>query len=233
MEDEMDKQIGIYQILCTKNNKSYVGATTNLRQRKTQHFSDLKLQRHANPRLQADYNLYPNSLRYIVLEVLFDKAMLERREQDWIDWILPEYNKELKAGYATSHVHDPEVREKISKSVTELWKDPAYKANYVSKMAGRPSNRKGATLSEESKEKIRQANLGAKNPHYGKPRSQGFMDKVRKTYPGVISPDGDVFSPIVGLNAFCKEHGLDSGSMSRLVQGKITAYKGWTRMEIK
>jgi len=229
----MMTDIGIYQILCTENGKSYVGATSHLSTRKRQHFSDLRLNKHGNPRLQADYNLLGDKFNFIVLEYLFDKSMLLRREQDWIDWIKPEYNAELKAGYSIIHVHDPEVRAKISRTVTELWKNPTYKANFVSKIKGRPSKRKGCKLSEETKEKVRQANLGAKNPNYGKPRPQSFMDKMRKNYSGIVSPDGEVFTNIVGLNEFCRQHGLDSGGMSRLVGGKIKSYKGWTRMEIK
>ena len=111
-----------------------------------------------------------------------------------------------------------------------LWQDPEYRANFSEKNKGRVSNRKGVKLSNETKEKIRQANLGKNNPNYGKPRSQPFMDKMRKTYDGAISPDGDIYSPIVGLNDFCIEHGLDNGQMSRVLNGKSGSHKGWTKV---
>ena len=117
----------------------------------------------------------------------------------------------------------------MSKSVNKLWESPEYKTNFVKKVRGKPSNRKGVKLSDAIKEKIRQANLGEKNPNYGKPRSQSFLDKMEKTYDGVVSPDGVVYTPLVGLRAFCREHNLDSGGMSKLLNGKQSSHKGWTK----
>jgi len=43
----------------------------------------------------------------------------------------------------------------------------------------------------------------------------------------LISPDGRVYSDIRSLNAFAKEHGLDSSSLYKLYSGKLTEVKGW------
>ena len=228
----MNKVSGVYQFVCLCNGHRYVGSTTNLAHRKRQHFSDLKTHKHGNPRLQKDYDEFgKEGFSFSILELATSDNLLDT-EQKWIDLLLPEYNAELKAGKSTSHVSRDEVREKISNSVKDLWKDEEYRKQHCKPRNWKNGipNRKGVKLSEETKEKIRQANLGENNPNYGKPKSQSFIDKMAKTYSGVISPDGIVYAPITNMRVFCTEHNLDSGQMSRLMSGKVNKYKGWTKV---
>jgi group I intron endonuclease len=44
--------------------------------------------------------------------------------------------------------------------------------------------------------------------------------------PTFISPNGETFTPEI-LNEFCTAHGLSSGAMSRVAQGKQSHHKGW------
>lgn len=53
----------------------------------------------------------------------------------------------------------------------------------------------------------------------------------RKTYTGLVAPDGTIYAPIVGLNAFCKEHGLSPPAISQVISGKRATYRGWRRYE--
>lgn len=48
----------IYAIRCTKNGKLYIGRTTNLEKRITQHFQELKSGRHSNKVMTEDYKRY-------------------------------------------------------------------------------------------------------------------------------------------------------------------------------
>lgn len=43
----------------------------------------------------------------------------------------------------------------------------------------------------------------------------------------LVSPDGQVYSNIRSLNAFAKEHSLDSSSLYKLYSGKLNEVKGW------
>jgi len=60
-------------------------------------------------------------------------------------------------------------------------------------------------------------------------RDPSFVAKVAKTYHGVVSPDGIIYSPVTNMSAFCREHRLDNGQMTRLMQGKVVKYKGWIK----
>lgn len=54
------------------------------------------------------------------------------------------------------------------------------------------------------------------------------IKKISNTYDvKIISPTNEVFGPITNLNSFCKEHGLNQGSMDYLIKGKKKSYKGW------
>lgn len=48
----------VYEILNTKNNFRYIGATFWFKQRKADHMTSLKRNVHANKNLQADWNKY-------------------------------------------------------------------------------------------------------------------------------------------------------------------------------
>lgn len=52
-----------------------------------------------------------------------------------------------------------------------------------------------------------------------------------KTYPGFISPEGDVYSPVDNLAEFCRYWGLTQSSMSQVAAGKLKQHKGWRRIE--
>jgi len=228
----MAHEMGVYQITCLKTDHRYVGSTNDLFHRKAQHFSDLKLGRHRNPRMQEEYNTYGyHSFRFIVLEKVEATDFLLQREQYWINQILPEYNAELKAGHTYEHVYREDVKQKISSSMKKIWLNPEYKQNYINKRKGVPVPKlKGRVFSDETRQKIREAGSGEKNHNYGKPRCQSFMDKISKTWEGLISPDGVPQPPIKNMNAFCRENNLDSGQMSKLLSGKAKSCKGWTKV---
>ena len=50
--------MGVYQIRCKSENKAYIGSSTNFQDRVQKHFSELRLNRHTNKRLQDAFNKY-------------------------------------------------------------------------------------------------------------------------------------------------------------------------------
>lgn len=54
-EDVPNNTSGIYQILCTKNGKMYVGSAVNVRKRWNNHIEELKNQKHGNSLLCLVY----------------------------------------------------------------------------------------------------------------------------------------------------------------------------------
>lgn len=231
----MSLKSGIYQIVNIETGERYIGSTKNFNSRKASHLYDLRRNTHKIPKLQDAYNLYGgHRLEFLILEyVQMNRCGLIEREQYWIDLLKPEYNTNLIAGNVIPRsARTKEAKQKISSKVKELWKDPIYKDKHHKPRNWKNGvpNRRGVKLSDETKEKLRRANLGKNNHNYGKPKSQNFIDKVSKTYDGAISPDGFIYSPIINLRDFCRKHNLDSGQMSRVLNGKAQSHKGWTRI---
>lgn len=76
---------GIYSITNKINGKRYIGLSVNIRNRWTQHRSDLRYESHANPHLQSAWNKYgEDNFEFEVLESC-DENRLEERELFWID----------------------------------------------------------------------------------------------------------------------------------------------------
>jgi group I intron endonuclease len=226
---------GIYQIVNVITNERYVGSTKNFSSRKAQHLCELRKGIHRTRRLQEAFIRFgQKSFRFSILEyVQTDQAHLFEREQFWIDKLNPEYNESLIAGKVIpKSARTPEAIARIGISVKKLWEDPEYrkKCSIPRNWKNGIPNRRGAKLSDETKQKIREANAGEKNPNYGQPKTQTFMDALCKTWEGLVSPDGVLQPPITNLAQFCREHGLDSGQMSRLMTGKAKSCKGWTKV---
>lgn len=49
---------GLYCIICTKNNKHYIGQSNNVKSRLTKHLNCLRRQKHENQQMQQDFNNY-------------------------------------------------------------------------------------------------------------------------------------------------------------------------------
>lgn len=46
----------------------------------------------------------------------------------------------------------------------------------------------------------------------------------------LISPAGELVE-VIWLRPFCREHGLDSGNLARVIQGERQHHKGWRSAE--
>jgi group I intron endonuclease len=106
----MDKVSGIYQIV-SPSGRSYIGGTTNLRDRKNSHFRDCRKGRHGNINIQQDWNKYGS----MIFKILFICSPIDLLfyEQRSIDILKPEYNICLIADSSLGVKRRPETREKL------------------------------------------------------------------------------------------------------------------------
>lgn len=232
------KRPGIYKIEDVVNGSCYVGGTKNLQSRRRQHFSDLKLGKSTSTKMQFDYDMLGRAcFSFSVLEFVDDENELVEKEQKWLDILKPIYNtNEIAGRYIGDYARTEEANRKRVETVKKLWENPEYKAKHCKPRNWKNGipNRRGAKLSDETKQKIREANLGENNPNYGLHRSEEtkrkMSEKKAKTYAGAVSPEGEIFAPIHHMRNFCKEHGLCESSMVALMRGRIDKHKGWTRL---
>jgi group I intron endonuclease len=88
----------VYEIRNVSSGKSYIGSAMNYQRRLTNHFSNLRHNRHPNPHLQASFNAYSESAFVARAILICEPFELLRYEQAMIDMQHPEYNIVPKAG---------------------------------------------------------------------------------------------------------------------------------------
>jgi hypothetical protein len=74
----------IYRLYCRKNNRSYVGRTSEPNRRALSHYRALQLGIHRSIAMQHDYNLYGrDAFSFVVLETVGNLAGVAERESYW------------------------------------------------------------------------------------------------------------------------------------------------------
>ena len=105
---------GIYAIINIYNDKVYVGSAVNYKLRWNSHRYYLNKNVHVNKHLQFAWNKYgKDAFEFIVLEHC-EKDKLILKEQSWIDWLKPEYNKRQIAESNLGIKHTKETLNKMS-----------------------------------------------------------------------------------------------------------------------
>ena len=176
----------IYQITSKLNSKKYIGSAYNFENRKYKHLWCLKNQKHPNIHLQHHYNLYENDLIFEILEEDIPNDILYTIEQLYLDNLFNSVDRELIFNMSASSehptvkgwlhtdewklkqserrsgtIHSDEAKQKMSNILKERWmNDSVYRAKMSNSAKKRPSNRKGAILSEETKLKISKSKKG-------------------------------------------------------------------------
>lgn len=140
--------MGIYHILNRKNGKEYVGSAVDFYARIWLHKKQLRSNCHHSIKLQRAWNKYGESCFIFEMIEKCDSDQLIALEQVWIDKkdaYRNGYNSRPLANSMLGFKHSKETKRKIS-----------------TVQIGRVSNRKGCKLSDETKDKLRIANLGKK-----------------------------------------------------------------------
>lgn len=237
----MNKLMGIYQILCKATNERYVGGSSNLLQRKRQHFHTLKLRLRTNPNLQHEYDIRgKDEFIFSVLEIVQNYSELVSREQYWIDLLHPEYNINPIAGkYMGDYVRTPKAMAKRKESMKHCKRTipPEVTEARRQRWLGKNNPNSGRVYTEEERKKLSKQTSGSKNPNYGKPRPESTRQKIGNsnahTYHGFVSPEGQTFSPVINLSGFCREHNLTISKMVQVDKNKKHTHKGWAKLLIE
>jgi hypothetical protein len=121
--EQLNEISGIYIINNLKNKKFYIGSSKNLYDRLHQHFHNLKYKKHHSNHLQNSYNKYgEDAFNYSILE-LCNVENLEEREQYWIDFLKPVYNKRLDSTRNIGLKCTEKTKSKISTTLKDKYKN--------------------------------------------------------------------------------------------------------------
>ena len=142
LESEVvNSNCGIYKITNLKNNKAYIGQSTDIKSRWINHKRELRNNIHRNSHLQNAYNKYgEEAFEYRILEATFEEN-LDDAEEYWIDYFdstNPRKGYNLREG-ANSYKHRKEIQEQVN-LLRELKREEAhyFKMRHINDNGGLP-----------------------------------------------------------------------------------------------
>ena len=147
------KLSGIYSIICLINGKYYVGSSVNIYNRKSNHFSELRKNKHGNPHLQYTYNLYGKDAFVFTLIEEHPEIGLLDYEQTYLD-----------------------VAEKEQQHTFNI----CFIAGGGPAMCGEKNHNYGKPMSEETKRKLSEATKGEKCVWFGRKHTEETKTKMRE-----------------------------------------------------
>ena len=230
----------IYKIMNGVNGKFYVGSAVNFVRRKNKHLWQLRNGTHPNPRLLAAWRKYGEAaFAFAVVQEVLEVEDLLAAENVWLlehvgkpycyniarDATAPGLGTfgSLNPCWGKRFTHTPEAKARISAASKARVQTEEEKAK-------RRQTMQGHAVSIETREKISASLSGSNNPHYGKPREEGFKEKVRKPVEA-ISPDGRVLT-YASIQELREHGGLKPPTVNRaLKSGKPLTrgpYTGWS-----
>lgn len=111
---------GIYKIHNIINNEFYIGSSKNLIQRKHNHFSTLRCNKHYNKHLQRAVNKYGiDNFKFDILKQC-EISQIRKIEQLYIDELKPKYNK---AKFVNENYSTNTINETVVKKLKDNWKN--------------------------------------------------------------------------------------------------------------
>lgn len=146
--------------LCSPN-RYYIGSTVNYTKRRYEHLFLLRRNKHHSPKLQRHYNKYGEAdLVFIIIDQFnFNlKEQLLLKEQFYIDKISPWFNVCQIAGSILGIKRSEETKEKHRKAST------------------------GKSVSLETRQKLRDFNLGKPSPNKGKKASPETIQRLKDSH---------------------------------------------------
>lgn len=214
---------GIYMIINNLNGKQYIGQSRNIVRRYLQH---LQPRSKGTPEFHKEIQqMGKDNFVCIILEECSEEKLNEREEY-YIRFFEPEYNKSLGQGQK-GIIASEETRKKLSKSAKKRWNnyDPETKIKVLNTLN---SNHKvGYHLSEETKDKIRQKQLGHKRSEESrKKQSETMKRRYQNSLKVSVEP---LYKPIIctttgesfpSLKAAATQYGLYSADITAVLKGR-------------
>jgi len=119
---KLRKKCGIYSIINTINGKRYIGSSNDIYNRLHTHLSKLRNNTSHNRHLQNSWNKYgEDEFMYNILEFCLESEQFDK-EQDYLDFINPEYNFSKQVIVNIGRVISEEQKEKISNTLKKKYK---------------------------------------------------------------------------------------------------------------
>lgn len=169
-----NQKVGIYRITNSVNGKHYVGSTSAMRTRWSQHRAQLRRGDHHCTHLQNAWNKYGEaSFEFVIIEECEVGQLLER-EQVHLD-AMGEYNTLRIAGSPRGYKHSQETIDRLTGR--EVSKETRAKLSELAKARDFGAIRRGATQTPETRAKMSEAKKGNRG-RTGIPHSEESKERI-------------------------------------------------------
>lgn len=180
--------IGIYRVTNLINGKTYIGQSIDIQRRFWEHRC---VSHESNRHLKFALQKYgKENFKYEILEEC-DESMLDERERYYIEKFKPEYNV-ASGGQDSSRRFPEEVRQVISRKARAQWEGMTDEERAERIAHNLKGPQKGHAVSEETRQKLREKNLGKK-------QSSETIEKRKATFRKLKE------SGYVRTNAWCRK----------------------------
>lgn len=224
---------GIYQIKNILNNKRYIGASNNISRRRHEHFSKSSYMTKTTVLSRALRKYGTVAFAFDIIEVVGHSKDIPSREMYWIEELKPEYNMCDGGGGCCGRDLSDSTKEKLRKSGKKQWHDlPEHKKTIVINNLTGP--RKGHSVSEKTRQKLRDHNLGKKQSLYTiKKRSLkmkiAMLGNKNGNKPVCSILDGVVFKKYNSIKDAAKDINRNESGITSVLKGrqKTCCEFGW------
>jgi hypothetical protein len=234
---------GIYCIKNIVNNKVYIGSSKDIHKRISAHKMSLGKDSHHSLKLQRSYNKHrKDCFIFDILEICYNQD-LETKEKEWItffDSYKNGYNSTDEVGAPWRGKKQPINIKKLQKCKTVKMIDPSGNVveSYSIRDFCKKNNLNAGAISNVLNEKFfqfkgyRKYNSKLIGITFNKQEYYKILaDKNIKCLEyQIVDPCGNVFSG-KNLSKLCREFNLDKAAIHRVLKGKNSHHKGWTKSQ--
>jgi group I intron endonuclease len=170
---------GIYLLTDTLTDKTYIGSSTNIKDRAIQHFSCMLTGKKASTYLGFKDTFSKVGSEGFSIKVLLicSKENLTLYEKICIKGLNPTENTQLNRGVGLAY--SEEERNMRSIRTAKLWADPEYRERAINARKGNAYNKGYKCTPEQTKNRQRAARISNMKRNYG----EGWKDEYVRRYP--------------------------------------------------
>ena len=159
----------------SNNGKQYIGATNNLKRRFWEHKSKSKKLNFGIYQAIRKYGF--ESFQFEIVEIVEDIFKLNDREIYWISFYKPRYNMTLGGAGVKGHKTSDEVRLKLKVKAKKQWENKTDEEKNKIIKGNLTGPKEGYVFPEETKQRLRVANLGNHHSDAHKLKMSNIMKK--------------------------------------------------------
>lgn len=222
---------GIYQITNLINGHSYVGLSNHMSRRFMEHKTPKNIRNKTNVLYKAIRKYGIENFNFVVIEYVKDIDLLAEREMFWISIINPEYNMNKGGNGNLGRSLTEEQKSVLRIAGIKQWEKMSIEEREHRKKTQLIGPKKGHSVTEETREKLRLKNLGKKQSEQTKSKRSSAMKHSalgnQNGNKAVIRLGGRFNVEYPSIVAAAKEIGVHPGGITRCIKGSQATCGGY------